>query len=217
MKKISLFSLAALLLASCAGEKSSLTPTLKDNGCNTQICDYLYAIEYDDYDFAAGVEALQAFMPQAACSEVRKGQFVGRNLDWYINHDASAVIKVNAAEGRHASLGVVGCMPQFSNEVAASGAWNDVYNVLPLFTVDGVNDQGLYIGVNVMPTGETSCDSTHWETGKWGHGAAFTRPEAQETYCVTYLVRVVLDRAGSVAEAKALLDSINWYVVVFVI
>ena len=211
MKKISLFSLAALLLASCGTEKGGLTPTLKDNGCNTQICDYLYAIEYDDYDFQAGVKVMEKYLPKAACSEVRKGNFVGRNLDWYINHDATAVIKVNAAEGRHASLGVVGCATPFSNEVAASGAWNDAYSLLPFFTVDGINDQGLYIGVNVMPTGETSCDSTRWETGKWGHGATFTHPEAQETYCVTYLVRVVLDRAGSVAEAKALLDSINWY------
>lgn len=203
--------LSVLLLASCGGTKSDVVPTLTDNGCNAQICDYLYAIEYDDYDFAAGVKVMEKFLPKAACSEVRKGNFVGRNLDWYINHDATAVIKVNATEGRHASLGVVGCAAPFSNEVAASGQWTEAYNTLPFFTVDGINDQGLYIGVNVMPTGETSCDSTSWETGKWGHGAAFTRPEAKETFCVTYLVRVVLDRAASVAEAKALIDSINWY------
>ena len=202
--------IALALLASC-GLESSLTPDLTDNGCNSKVCDYLYAIEYDDYDFENGIKALEKFRPQPACSEVRKGNFVGRNLDWYINREASAVIKVNATEKRHASLGVVGCMAQFSNDLAASGKWNDVYEILPLFTVDGINDKGLYIGVNVMPTGETSLDSTTWETGKWGHGATFTHPEANDTYCVTYLVRVVLDRAATVAEAKDLINSINWY------
>lgn len=194
---------SALMLVSCGTQPER---------ANTPITDYLFGLEYDDYDFSAGVEALSKYKPAAAgCSEVRKGVFVGRNLDWYINHDASAVIKVNASENRYASLGVIGCATQFNDEFARSGEYGEIYRILPMFTVDGVNEKGLYAGVNVMPTGETSLNPEHWNTGAWGLGAAFTNPESDKSYCVTYLVRVILDNAASVAEAKELIKSINWF------
>lgn len=201
---VAVVAAAALMTISCGDNQPERA--------NTAITDYLFGVEYDDFDFEAGVKALEHFMPAAAgCSEVRKGNFVGRNLDWYINHDASAVIKVNASEKRYASLGVIGCYTKFNQEVAASGEFDSLYSILPMFTVDGVNENGLYVGVNVMPTGETSFDQESWESGAWGHGAAFTNPASDKTYCVTYLVRTVLDNAASVAEAKELVQSINWF------
>ena len=62
-----------------------------------------------------------------------------------------------------------------------------------------------------MPTGETSFDKSTWDYGKWGHGAANTNPGAKKSYIVTVLSRVVLDNAHSVAEAKEIIESINWY------
>ncbi len=194
---------ASCLLLSCNGQSSR---------SNTRITEYLYGVEYDDYDFEAGVKALEHYKPAAAgCSEVRKGDFVGRNLDWYINNDASAVIKVNHSDKRFGSIGVVGCCTKFSCDFAASGEYADIYNILPMFTVDGVNEAGLYAGVNVMPTGETSFDESRWNSGAWGLGAAFTNPGAEKSYCVTYLVRVLLDNASSVSDAMTLVRSINWF------
>ncbi len=179
---------------------------------NTKITEYLYGVEYDDYDFSRGVKLFERYVPEAAgCSEVRKGDFVGRNLDWYINNDASAVVKVNNNGERYASLGVMGCATVFDTEFAANGEYADIYGILPMFTVDGVNENGVYCGVNVMPTGETSLDSTKWETGAWGRGAAFTNPESDKTYCVTYLVRVILDNAESVEDARQIVEGINWF------
>lgn len=58
---------------------------------NTRITEYLYGVEYDDYDFQSGIAYLDKFKPvYAGCSETGKGDFVGRNLDWFINNDASA-------------------------------------------------------------------------------------------------------------------------------
>lgn len=185
-----------------------------DERVNVKISEYLYGVEYDDFDFNAGVEMFEKKgMPvqAAACSEVRKGDFVGRNLDWYINCDASAIVKVNGSESRYASIGVAGCNPIFSDSLAATGEYHDIYKLLPMFIVDGINEHGVYAGVNVMPTGETSMDESKWETGKWGNGAAFTNPGAEKTYCVSYLVRFVMDNAKSLAEAKQLIESINWY------
>lgn len=206
---LAIFVAAAALLSSCGGETAF---DVRDNGANTFICDYLYGVEYDDYDFVKSRTVFEKFLPQAAgCSEVRKGDFVGRNLDWYINRQASAVIKMNATEDHYASIGVIGCCPEFLNDFAASGEYGPIYEVLPMFTVDGLNENGVYVGVNVTATGETSYDPSTWETGKWGHGAAFTNPEAEYTYCVTYLVRVILDRAVSAANAKEIIESINWF------
>lgn len=183
-----------------------------DNACNTPIADYLYGVEYDDYDFEACVQYFNGqYIPSdAGCSEVRKGNFVGRNLDWYINRNASALIKVNHTDDHYASIGVVGCFPQFSNDLAKSGKYDDVYKYLPFKTEDGVNECGLYVGINVMPTGETSFDVSSWETGRYGHGAHGTNPSSSKTYSVNYLPRVLLDKASSVEEAKKLIASINW-------
>lgn len=201
--------LASVIVASCAGGAGTVAV---DNGVNTRICDYLYGIEYDEFNFSEAKKAFDRFNPAAAgCSEVRKGDFVGRNLDWNINMEASAIIKMNATKDRYASIGMVGCNPLFTEDLAASGKYDPVYEVLPLNTVDGVNENGVYIGVNVMPTGETSFDKSSWKSGEWGHGAAYTNPESEMTYCVTYLVRVVLDRAESVGDAKEIIESINWY------
>lgn len=139
-----------------------------------------------------------------------EGNFVGRNLDWYINNDATAIIKMNHTDDHYASIGVTGCFPDFSNAMAKSGEFNDAYKYLPFKTVDGINEKGLYIGVNVAPTGETSFDPGKWEPYAFGYGANHTNPSSDMHYCVNYLVRIVLDRAGSVEDAKKLIDSIDW-------
>lgn len=184
----------------------------KDLQVNTRISDNLFGIEYDDFDFEAGVAALDKYKPASfGCSEVRKGDFVGRNLDWYINNEASIILKVNASESRYASIGIGGCFPLFTNELAASGEYDPIYEILPMFTTDGINEKGLYVGVNVMPTGETSFDKEKWNSGAWGNGAAMTNPGAEKSYCTMYMVRFLLDNAASVEEAKTLVESSNWY------
>ena len=203
------FGMAVLCFAFCACE-----PEEGDDAksANTPIADYLYGVEYDDYDLQGCVDnANSTLLPSyPACTEVRKGKFVGRNLDWYINNDASAIIKVNRTDDHYASIGMIGCYPEFSNALAKSGLYGDAYQYLPFKTVDGINEKGLYIGVNVAPTGETSFDPTTWEPYAFGHGAAHTNPESDMHYCVNYLVRIVLDRAGSVEEAKKVIDGIDW-------
>ena len=217
-------TLAIAVLNSCTfGQNGN-----KDEArANSVIADYLYGVEYDDYDVEGGMAIYeQRVFPQGMCTEVRKGDFVGRNLDWYINCDASAIIKVNAKNiedaasldpekfvcSRFASLGMCGCNPAFNNEMASEGKYDDIYALLPFATCDGINENGVYIGVNVTATGETSTDPAKWKTGEWGLGANSTaKEEGKLTLCVTYLVRAILDHATSVEHAKELINSINWY------
>lgn len=182
-----------------------------DKRCNTKIDEYLYGVEYDDYDFDGCKEYFDnKFMPSGMCSEVRRGNYIGRNLDWYINCNASAIIKMNHTDDHYASIGIVGCFPQFSYEIAESGKYDEVYKYLPFKTEDGINEKGLYVGINVMPTGETSFDTDSWRPHQYGLGAAHTNPSADVTCAVNYLPRILLDRAASVAEAKEIINSIDW-------
>lgn len=209
-KKLLLAAFVAVFCA-CSNDTESDEEVSKVRH-NTKIDDYLYGVEYDDYDF----DACKAYFDKqyipanAACSEVRRGNFVGRNLDWYINKNASAIIKVNKTKEHYASIGIVGCFPQFSNDIAKSGEYNEVYKYLPFKTEDGINEHGLYVGVNVMPTGETSFDTASWKPHQFGLGAAHTNPSAKETYATNYLPRILLDRAKNIEEAKAIIDSIDW-------
>lgn len=219
MKKFYLFTfIAASILSACNCNNNcnndAVVNAVQDNRANAKLDNYLYAIEYDDYDFDAAHAAMsKMFKPaNAACTEVRRGNFVGRNLDWYINDQAAAIIKINHSDKHLASIGMVGANPLFTDSLAAAGdTCSRVYATMPLSTCDGINECGVYIGVNVMPTGETSFDKSTWDYGKWGHGAANTNPGAEKSYIVSVLTRVVLDNAHSVAEAKQIIESINWY------
>lgn len=201
---------AVMCIAATACNKDNCNDS--EGRVNTPIADYLYMVEYDDYDLQANLDYFgKLFLSEGpACSQVRKGNFVGRNLDWYINKDAAAIIKMKHTDDHFASIGMVGCFPAFSNEIAKSGRPDDVYRYLPFKTEDGVNEYGLYVGVNVMPTGETSFDQSSWEPHAFGHGAAGTNPSSDMHYSVNYLVRVVLDRAKTVDDAKRVIAGIDW-------
>lgn len=202
------FVVGLIAMASLATSCTSNTPR-----ANEKIADYLYACEIDSVNFELCALASEHYRPKnaGACSEVRKGNFVGRNLDWNINKEASFIIKTNATQGRYASIGVSGCVPVISDSLGNAGGYSDLYTIVPVTTVDGINEKGLYVGVNVAPTGETSLDKSKWQNHKWGLGAAFTRPEATLTYCTTFVVRFLLDFAASVDEAKDLVESVNWF------
>lgn len=192
--------------------------------------DYLYGVEYDDYDFELANNYIDEnfHIPQRiGCSQVRKGNFVGRNLDYYINSDLNIVIKVNRKgepdkatvndtgaffTSRYASISVTGCAPDFSTETLHNTTdYLPVYEILPISTLDGINENGVYAALNMDATGETSMDRSKWNPGCFGLGAAYTNPSSKLTFCTYILVRVVLDHAKSVDDAIRIVESINWY------
>lgn len=216
-----ILAMAAITMVSCKPNEQT-----DNDRCNTILSEWMYGVEYDDFDFermADYVNEQFGPIPAGACSEVRKGNFVGRNLDWYITNEVTGIIKVDAkdaehasglthiANARYASVGSVGVTGIFTRDVAQSGEPNDVYLVMPVFQADGINEKGLYVGLNVAPTGEMSLDSTHWKPGEWGIGAAYTNPDSKYTYCVAMINRILLDHAGSVDEAMEIIKAINWY------
>lgn len=162
-----------------------------------KIDDYLYSVTFKDYDYNEGQEYLNNVydIPRGGCSTVRNGEFFGRNYDWYYEDASEFVISVPKKKGRHASIGMA--YSRITNEEANTNEYSDKYKVIPFLTNDGINDSGVVISINVVPTGDMG-----YTTG--------TNPNGDDL--MTLLIpRFVLDNAGSVDEAIELLKNRNIY------
>lgn len=164
----------------------------------TKLAPYLYEVTFTEYDpgkVETFFNTLDKSVHGAACSAVRNGNFIGRNLDYFYDETAEFVIHVPAAAGRYASVGVSSCNFFLTAEIVESGKESPYLAMIPYFTTDGVNDQGVYVSINMAPTGDLG-----YTTG--------TNPGA-ETLCCSMVVRYVLDNCKTAAEACEKLSKMN--------
>lgn len=118
-----------------------------------KVSDYLYEIEYDilDYDFAYNhFKKEKVELIPFGCSSIRAGSFFGRNFDWFYNNDCDFVIRTSC-KGRIPSIGVAGSLPNLNKEAMLKGPSNEMLKLLPFYTLDGVNEAGVFINSNVVP------------------------------------------------------------------
>lgn len=153
-----------------------------------------------DYDFEKGNDAIltkygdmekQILKENAgACSSWRNGSFHGRNLDWYQADYGCLIIQMPKGNGvKHASVALVNSNTTVTQGFIKAGIISDeMKSVLPCTAVDGINDAGVAININIVP--HQPGDKYIGEEGDLS------------SQCV---VRYVLDNAGSVEEAVDLL------------
>ena len=166
----------------------------------TKVTDYLFETTYDDYEEyeAAAKDYFEKFRPQlGGCSSVQNGVFRGRNYDWTFDEEPEFVIHVPAAEGRHASLGVA-ATSAITAQFVESGDPSEVYNWLPYSTLDGINDAGLTVNVNVVNFGEM---------GEF----VMKTEDTDDDVCPLMITRKLLDGAGSIDEALEMLEEMDVY------
>lgn len=190
---------------------------------STNGSEYLYQAEYRNYDYDAALQTFNFLTTdwnkstlgslsssdiatllklslqsnpnsRSGCAEVRKGKFFGRNLDGNYNQYCNLVMQVDSAEGRLASVGVgrmeiIGAKSYFDNNYLP----DFVLNCAPMFINDGINSAGVCVGINSLPRINMT-RTTGTNPGK-------TR------LCEAALPRVILDKAHSVDEALAIIDS----------
>ena len=151
---------------------------------------YLYAVDYDeiDTDFAASYAETTNGGSSTGCSVVRNGNFIGRNLDFTYSEAVGFVVNVSSTPTRHASIGVVGGDLRFTRKLVESKEYSDLYKILPFAVTDGINDAGVFVAINSLPSGDKG--ST---TG--------THPDAEESVCVSHLCRYILDNFSSAKTA----------------
>ncbi len=161
-----------------------------------RIAPYLFNAKFKELDYAAGEEYYEQFRGELGnCSVVVNGNLVGRNFDFNYDEVSYFVLHTPAVKGRHAVIGLAAAHPEMSQAFIESGEYSENYKVVPFLLRDGVNDAGLFCEINVCPTGDKGIT-----TG--------SNPDGEDMYACM-IPRYVLDHAGSVDEAIALIASRN--------
>lgn len=167
---------------------------LKNVSPITKVQDYLYEITYNSLDWEYGKNFMEKQYTDnsGGCSSVRKGNFYGRNYDWSYDECGYFVIRVNkSATTKYSSIGMTGgAFKELTKDFIESGKYSDLYRALPFITVDGINECGLVVNSNVVPTGDK------------GITTGTTPTETKEdTMCVKMLIRYMLDNFATAEEA----------------
>lgn len=166
----------------------------------TRLDNHAYSIDYSaaSYDQEQCIAYFRSrFAPVGRCTSIQNGMIRGRNLDWNYADQCVFVIRTAATGNRHASIGVAGNASALTESAVSSRSYSDIYRILPYYTTDGINDAGLCVNINVTPP-----DDYEPTTGTVAPGA----PDYFPMSCVP---RHLLDYAGTVDEAVALLSSLN--------
>lgn len=136
------------------------------------------------------------------CTSCRTGDLIGRNFDWAYDDVDEYIIRVPAdkATGRHASLGVGSAFfPTFLQQIIG------MEDILPVLTMDGINDAGVAINVNVVMSDTFGSGDTVGTRAQKPFG------ENMDNVCAGFVVRYILDRADSAEHAVELLKKANIY------
>lgn len=155
--------------------------------------DYLYEITYTDWNYSE-VNRHTHFVA-GGCSSIATDNIVGRNYDWFYDDTVEFILHCEPTDGRHRSIGVAS-INGLTAENMTDANINELYDILPFATVDGINDVGVYCNINVVPL----------DYGK----TTDSNPAGADLNQIS-MVRFVLDYADSVDDAIAKLHTMNIY------
>lgn len=190
MKKIIVCLLLVVCLFGCNKEDVHLDDE-KVFSYDGQIAPYLHRMTFDDYVVEDDFDNNVAY---GACSVVRNGNYIGRNYDYTYNDLPEFVTYVKAKQGRYASLSIACDFSIHEKDLIDGKISDDALSKIPNFTLDGINEKGVYCSINVVAL----------ETDATGG----TNPNGEPLY-VWCVPRFVLDNAGSADEAIELLKNRN--------
>lgn len=164
----------------------------------TKLQNFFYTAKYTEvnYEFAKKYQNKTLLKP-SGCSCARNSNLVGRNYDAKYDNSNEFLIKVDSTQTRHASLGIATGVINNSLTNINTREYNKVYRLLPFYVVDGINDAGVVIAMNVITRGVKKRT-----TG--------TNKEC-EKLCLLSVPRYVLDYADSVDTAISILREKNLY------
>lgn len=219
-QKVKILTIAAmaLLLTAVAGCKkdensakypSGNAPSKVDIQTNIGGVESLLCFTIDDYDFNAMMEqrARETNVSAPGCSEVRRGNTVVRNLDWFQWDQATFLVALKHTDKHLASLNVCGTGDMLTHTFDSSSFTLNDANMLLAYTNDGMNEKGVYVGVNVVPYGQMSLNG--------GTGDIQYRPTSgpnkdKAPLLISYLTRLVLDHATDLKSAEEIIKGTPW-------
>ncbi len=164
-----------------------------------KVTDYLYEATLDyDFDYSVAKPYIEKFKPKlGACTAISIGKYRGRNLDWNYGDGAEYVVRTTKTENRHASIGVAS-LTSLPNEAAGDGQYHQEFELLPFITLDGTNDAGISVNLNVV---------NFQEMGKWE-----MKTETEDDDMVElFAPRLILDNCSYLTDIIPLLEQYDWF------
>lgn len=171
-----------------------------------RVSEYLYTVEYTNLDYKAAYVHFRKRFPKnysaGHCTSVRKGNWYGRNYDWYYDDTVEFVCYTNKKQGQFKSVGL--CQTnKLDKYLVEAMCESEYYRYLPFYLTDGINENGVVANMNVVPSGDM------------GHTTGTTPKFAKKhEVCMLMLVRFILDRAESASQIVKYLSN---YVSVYAI
>ena len=156
-----------------------------------KVADYLYELWYSDidYDYAERYfKENEDPVNEGGCSAVRKGNLFGRNLDWYYDNSSEFLVHIPAIGSRNASIGFAGGFNKLTKEYVESNSKDLLFKVVPFRMRDGINDKGLVVSMNVVPTDK-------------GKNKSVPSVSLEKELCGEMVVRFILDNFATAQEA----------------
>jgi len=181
------------------------------------LSEYACEVEFDDYSWRLLDHACTMLcMPKGGrCLGFVKDDFACHNLDWLLLDEVECVVRINGNNKRQSSLSISSCNPYFKKSDIRN-PWT-VFStcLLPAMAVDGINESGVFVCVNVAPKGEGRERISDWDYGEIT--TLGTNPDSETSVCDILLTRYLLDNATSAcveedpSSAWNLIQKVNWY------
>ncbi len=164
-----------------------------------KVTDYLYEITLDDYvDYATAKPAFEKFRPKlGGCSSISIGNLRGRNLDWTYADGVEFVVRTTKQGNRHASVGVI-TAPFVTSDMLSDGQYHEEFEMLPYTTMDGINDAGICVNLNVV---------NFQEFGAWQMKTETTEDDMMELMSP----RLILDNCTYLTDIVPLMEQYDWF------
>lgn len=130
-------------------------------------------------------------------STIIKNSLMGRNLSDYLNNTVTFVVKTESGNGKHSVLGISSY--NITKSDAESRVYTKKYEYLPFLLKDGINDAGLRVAMNAVPTGDN------------GKTTGTNQLSSGNKICMLMLVRYILDNFDNVDSAVAWIRNAKIY------
>lgn len=152
--------------------------------------DWLYRLDYDDidYQFAEDYYKNNGGDSFGGCTSFRLGDYFGRNYDWLYDYSETFLVTTPRRCNRHKVIGIVGNIEEFTKQFVESGEESELYRLVPCALLDGMNDCGLVVSMNVVPL-------------DYGVNVSVPRIELRHELCSKMIPRFLLDRFSDATSA----------------
>lgn len=157
-----------------------------------KIRDYVYEANYIwlNYDYAyARFTSDGPTQITGLCSAVKKGNLIGRNYDWLYDESAEFIVHTPHLAGRYATVAVCTTPTKLTEEFMQSKKIVDDFVLMPFRVLDGINENGVYVSVNVVPN------------QKGDNAVILPLEEEKETISSDMLGRYIIDNFKSASAA----------------